>query len=425
VNTPGIVILGAGPAGLMAAIAARGAGASVIVCEQLAGPGARLLVTGGGHCNLTNTASRDDFLAAFGRQGRFISPAMEAMGHDQLRSFLHGIGLPTACPDGFHVFPESNRAADVLAALNRECGRLGVSFRFDARVAELQLLHGRVVGVRTDSGEILPARAVIVATGGASYPELGGTGGGYALARQAGHNLVNPSPGLVALVTQEGWPDSCAGVSIPNARVWIDLPRRRGQRTTGELLFTQTGISGPAVLDLSATVTDLLADKPGVELGLSFRGDVTADEWLRRFEQWRREEGGRSIRTLLARDLPRAVADMICRVAMNVGAGELGFYRAAELTADQAKALAGVLSAARLTVIGSAGFAKAMVTRGGVALKQVDPNTLESRLARGLYFAGEVLDLDGPCGGYNLQWAFASGWLAGSAAGKNLDEQAP
>jgi hypothetical protein len=417
-KTTDIVVIGAGPAGLMAAVAAGSAGARITVCEQLDRPGAKLLVTGGGRCNLTNTANVDDFCAAFGRQGRFMRPALEAMGPAGLRDFFQGLAVPTVCTDGFHVFPKSNRAADVAAALKRECARLGVCFRFDARVTELEVADGRILGVHTSSGESLPARAAIIATGGASYPELGGTGGGYALARQAGHHLIAPAPALVALKTRETWPAACAGVTIPNARLWIDLPRRR-QSGTGELLFTQTGISGPAVLDLSGSVTALLAAQPAVPLRLSLCAEVRADEWLRRFDQWRRDEGARSLRNLLARHLPRAVAEAVCGVALGGSAGGSGRPRAAELSPAHAKALADALTAGRLAATGSAGFDRAMVTRGGVALKQVDPKTLESRLVVGLHFAGEVLDLDGPCGGYNLQWAFSSGRLAGSAGSRS------
>ena len=276
-----VLIVGAGPAGLMAAIAAAGRGARAVVREQLDRPGAKLLASGGGRCNLTNTADEAAFVAAFGRQGRFILPALRAFGPAALRRFLADRGVPTGAADGFRVLPRSGRAADVLNALLDECGRLGVTVRCGTPVTGLLLSGGltasavqvppavptvRVCGVVAGGREIA-ADAVIVAAGGAGWPELGGTGGGYALARQAGHALVEPSPSLVGLVTVEPWPRSCAGVSLPQARVWIDAPatgrgagRARGRAAArrGEVLLTHEGVSGPAVLDLSGDVAEML-----------------------------------------------------------------------------------------------------------------------------------------------------------------------
>jgi hypothetical protein len=414
----------------MAAIAAARRGARVTVCEQLDRPGAKLLVTGGGRCNVTNLAGEAEFVAAFGRQGRFILPALRAMGPEELRQFLADRGVPTHAEDGVHVFPRSNRAADVLKALLEECAKLGVEVRCEAPVTELMLsggmaasagqaaegsLEAQVRGVVAGGGE-LPADAVIVATGGRSYARLGGAGGGYTLARQAGHRLVQPTPALAALVTRETWPAKCAGISVGGVRVWIDLPRHRGSSRTGDVLFTHTGISGPAVLDLSGDVAVLLERGVAVPVRMGLFAGESGGEWQRRLEEWQRSQPRRQVGVLLGEHLPRALAGVLCHLA-----GEVGATRAAELPKTAQRRLAGLLTALPLTVTATAGFEQAMVTRGGVALSEVDPATMGSRLAAGLHFAGEVLDLDGPCGGYNLQWAFSSGYLAGDkAAGGQL-----
>jgi hypothetical protein len=402
-----VAIVGAGPAGLTAAIFAARAAARVVVCEHLPRAGAKLLASGGGRCNVTNTASEAQFVAAFGRQGRFILPALRGMDGPALRRFLFDLGVGTHAADGFHVFAATGRAADVLAVLLRECRRLGVAIRLHDRVSALRLAGGRVEGVETAHGP-LAAPAVIVACGGKGYRGLGGTGDGYVLARQAGHDVTEPVPALVGLVTKDRWPAACSGVSVPAVRLRIDLPRWRGQAAAGDVLFAHRGLSGPAALDLSGAVAELLRKHQAVPLALELLPGTTAGSWQQRFDAWQRDAGRKHIRNLLGALLPRRLADALCRLA-----GDLGDTPAAELPRAGREALIRLLTAAPLTVTATAGFEKAMVTRGGVALKQVDPRTLASRLLRGLYFAGEVLDLDGPSGGYNLQWAFSSGRLAG------------
>ena len=401
-----VAIVGAGPAGLMAAIAAAEAGARVVVCEQLERPGIKLLATGGGRCNLTNTADAGTVMARFGRQGRFMAPALAVMDGPKLRAFFAGLGVPTSAPDGFHVFPESNSARSVLDALLGRAEALGVRLVTGAEVTGLSR-----EGLETSRGAIQCSR-VIIATGGKGYPALGATGTGYRLAEQAGHRIVPPVPGLVPLVTAERWVERVAGVTLPEAAVWIDLPKRRPAQSVGPLLFTHRGLSGPAVLDLSADVAGLLAGGSPVPLRVDLTPATPAEAWAARFDAWHRAHGKRLVRTLLAEHLPASLAAELCHLA---GRGDA---RAAEMASAHRLALASLILALPFTIAETEGFEQAIVTRGGVALKEVDPRTLQSRLVPGLFFAGEVLDLDGPCGGYNLQWAFASGALAGRSAAR-------
>ncbi len=409
---PGLIIVGAGPAGLTAAIVAARAGGRVTVCEQLERAGAKLEVTGGGRANLTNLLSREEFTAGFGRQGRFILPALEALDPSGLRDFMKALGVPTEAPDGLRVYPKSNRAQDVLEGLLKECGRLNVDLRTGVRVSDLILEHGRVRGV-IGNQKALSGEQVIIAAGGKSYAELGGTGGGYRLALQAGHSLVPPVPALVPLVTRETWPRACAGVSLPAVVLSIAQARGSGNSSSGALLFTHRGLSGPATLNLSGRVARLLLARESVPLRLDLFSGTHAAAWQERLDSWRREQGKKQLTTLLGYHMPHSLAEAACTEN-----GCRQNIRPAELTVHQRDRVSRWLAEIPLTVVSTEGFEKAIVTSGGVALKEVSPKTLESRLVQGLYFAGEVLDLDGPCGGFNLQWAFSSGWLAGISAGR-------
>ncbi len=412
-----VAIVGGGPAGLMAAIAAAERRRRVTLFEQLDRPGAKLLASGGGRCNLTNTLNESAFMARFGRNGRFMQPALAAMGSKRLRAFFARLGVPTACRDGLHVYPASDSAVTVQSALWRRCRELGVRVLLGARVSDLWLEGGRLAGLVAGPQRFRAGR-VVLATGGAGYPDLGGGRSGYDLAARTGHRIVEPSAALAPLRLAQSWPRRCAGVGLAAARVWIDLPGQPRAGVTGELLVTHSGLSGPAVLDLSGQVAVLLRDHNPVPLRVDLSPGVSADQWLARFEEWSVRQGRRIVRVLLSGHLPRRLAEVICEQA-----GLAPQAPAATLARGQRRALAELLTGLPVTVTATGGFERAMVTRGGVSLKDVDPRTLASRRLGGLFIAGELLDLDGPCGGFNLQWAFASGWLAGSnAAGRDEQE---
>ena len=495
-----VAVVGAGPAGLMAAIAAAERGRKVILIEQLPRPGRKLLATGGGRCNLTNTLPAAELAARFGRHGRFMMPALDLLSPSGLRSFFDGLAVPTCVPDGFHVYPASDSAATVLAAIDGRARRLGVIFRLGVRATGLwlsdqELLRGgsphpprrpaqslgavgaethratiqvenalrgdkaqapapRLLGLLTDGGPVA-APCVVLATGGRGYPDLGATGTGYALARQAGHTIVDPVPALVPLVIRETEFRQCAGVSLPvrsasgrtdaatrrpaparraNAgarpagpggdaalygdaatspavRVWIDLPRHPRAGVTGDLLFTHRGVSGPAILDISGDVAALLASRPTVPIRIDLAPGITAAAWLDRFDRRQAGRSAATVRALLADHLPKSLAAAIAEFA-----GVDPAARPSEVPRPARQRLATVLTGLPLTATATEGWDAAMITRGGVSLKEVDPHTLRSRRLAGLFFAGEILDLDGPSGGFNLQWAFSSGRLAGTAS---------
>lgn len=406
-----MIVVGAGAAGHAAALAAAQAGAAVVLLEQLPQPGRKLLASGGGRCNLTNLASPQEVALAFGRQGRFVLPALEAMEPEGLVGWMRRLGLATEAEKDGRVFPAARKAADVLAALQRRLKELGVETRCACAVERLWIEEGVLRGVEQAGGRRVGGKGVVLACGGRSWPKLGGTGGGYALAEQAGHEITPLTPALVPLVTQQRWPGRLAGISVAGARVSLIGKGQSKAGRIGDVLFTHRGLSGPAILDLSGDAAECLACGREVVLKVEFLAGQEASSWKRRFEEWRATEGRRSLGKLLSRYLPVRLAETLCEQA-----DVCPQTPAAELTAAGRDRLAAMLGGTELTVIDTEGWPAAFVTRGGVALRGVDPRTLQSRILPGLFFAGEILDLDGPTGGYNLRWAFSSGRLAGQSA---------
>ena len=401
-----IAAAGGGPAGLFAALSAAEAGRRVVLFEKLPLPGRKLLATGGGKCNIGNTLSPEELAAAFGRQGRFMMPALERFYGADMRRWFAERGLEITLDDDFHYFPATRRAADVLNVLLREAEARGVRIVTGLAVEQLKIENGRLAGVTTSDGTSHAVRALVLATGGRGYTALGGGTSGWKLAEQAGHTVKPPVPALVGLRTVETWPGECAGLSLPDVRVKIDLPREK-TAGRGELLFTQEGISAYAVLDLSGRVAELLATHPEVPLTLDLKPEWSPADWRNLLARTRQSGGAKKVSAHLAELFPKRLAVLLA------GADDVP---AARLTADAAERLIRRCTALPLNIRDTDGWERAMVTRGGVVLKEIDPQTLASRLVPGLFFAGETVDLDGPCGGYNLSWAMASGVLSGISA---------
>lgn len=407
-----VAVVGGGPTGLMAAIAAGRRGRRVTVFERLADPGRKLLASGGGRCNLTTATSPETWPAAFGRRGRFIAPALAVLGPEAIRSFFLREAVPTIVQeDDACVFPRSQRAADVLAALRRAAEQAGVRLICGGRVERLtQAPGGRITGVIA-AGQQTLCHAVVLAAGGCAYPGLGSDGSGLTLAREAGLTVVSPVPALVPLVTSEIWPHALSGIVLERARIRLAGKGEDKAGRVGPLLFTHRGISGPPVLNLSGEVSARLdRGAPSVGLLVAVHADRDAADWMRRFDEWGARLGRRACHNVLSGELPRALAEALCAQSglMDVPLAQAGRKRL--------EALAVCCGGAALTVTATEGWDRAMVTRGGVALDDLDPRTLACRRVPGLFCAGELVDLDGPCGGYNLTWAFASGWLAGMSA---------
>lgn len=404
-----VCVAGAGPAGLAAAVFAARAGADVILVEKNDRCGVKLLTTGGGHCNVTNSRPAADWPQLFGRRGRFIVPALEFMPRPRLESWFESLGQPLHCPDGRHVFPTSNSARAVRDALLDEARRANVRILHNKRASAIRLENGGATGIVCEDGTTVDGR-VVLACGGKSYPATGSTWDGAAIAAATGHGVNPPWPGLVGLRADNLNPD-LAGLVLRDAGVSFRVKGAAATNGRGELLLTHGGVSGPAILDLSGCASEALAATDSLALKISWLADTNAAAWRGRLDDWRRDRGATPPAALLKEFLPQRLARWLCERS-----GVEDGVATARLTSANLENLSANLGGFPAWITASEGWDKAMVTRGGVEVREVNPDTLESKLAPGLFFAGEMLDVDGPCGGYNLHWAFASGALAGTRA---------
>ena len=398
-----LIVAGSGPAGLAGAVFASEKGKRVLVLEKENRFGGKLPLSGGGRCNVTNVLSPEELARAFGKKERFLLPALRSFSPDDVRNYFSSRGVEIEVTDGFHCFPRSGKAADLVKALADHCAENGVRILTGCCADRLLTEEGQIKGVRCGE-KTFYAPNVLLACGGKSYPKWSGSELGYTLAAQAGHRITPLFPAMTGVQCVESWPGECAGISLDDVTCAIDLPGEK-MRCRGELLFTHTGISAFAVLDLAGRVGELLSSRPAVPLKLNLFAGTGVDEWRQRFQLWRQEKGKSSAGKLLAEYLPKRVIPFLCP------APETPFAR---YSAANAKELLENLTALTLHAKATENWHKAMVTRGGVALDEVNAKTMESRLVHGLYFAGELLDLDGPCGGYNIQWALSSGALCGA-----------
>ena len=426
-----VIVVGGGAAGLMAAGQSASQGAKTLLLEKMARPGRKLRITGKGRCNLTNLAPLYQFIAHFGPNGRFLRQAFSQFSASDLLALFEELGVRTVAERGGRVFPASGQAQDVVDALVRWVGERGVTLRTRSPVERLLVDGGRVTGVqvshasnrkgepsagRPSGGRVYRAGAVVIATGGASYPATGSTGDGYRLARSVGHAIVPIRPALVPLETAGDLAPRLQGLSLRNVAVRMSTNGERRAERFGEMLFTHFGVSGPIILSLSKHAVDAM--RLGQEVGLSIDLKPALDEQkldarlLRDLDA----HGKQQFRALLRGLLPRKLIP-VCIDLMGIPPHKPGN----QITAEERGRLRTWLKDFHLEVIGYRPFTEAIITAGGVDTKEVDPRTMGSRLVKGLYFAGEVLDMDADTGGYNLQAAFSTGWVAGRSAARQSD----
>ncbi len=407
-----VLVIGGGAAGMMAAVAAAGAGVQVTLLERNEKLGKKVYITGKGRCNLTNDCDRDTFLKNVVRNPRFLYSALDALSPQDLMEWMAQNGCPVVTERGGRVFPESQKASDVTRAFERAMRRLGVAVRFHARVRGLRIRDGRCVGAALENGADVPADATIVCTGGVSYPSTGSTGDGLAWLEAAGHTIVAPLPSLVGLESPEGWVRGLQGLSLKNVRLTLSRGKKRLFSDVGEMLFTHYGVSGPLVLSASAYATGLALQE--LTLLLDLKPGLTAAPLDARIRRDVAAAPKKQLGNLLCGLYPARLAD-----AMAALCGLDGTKPAGSLTREERRRLGETTKALPIPLCGLRGMDEAIVTRGGVSVKELDPATLQSRLVPGLYVAGEALDVDALTGGFNLHIAFATGHAAGLAAAQN------
>lgn len=407
-----IIVIGGGAAGTMAAGQAASLGAEVILLEKMDRLGSKIAISGKGRCNVTNAGDIADFVRYYPGNGKFLYAALKEFDNQALIAFLEKFDIKTKVERGGRVFPEADDSEVIVKALKRFLDQSGVRIMLGKTVKEVLISNRQVTGVKIEQNEeIIKADAVIIATGGASYPGTGSTGDGYRMAEKAGHKLISPLPALVPLKTQEEWPKELQGLTLKNveASIWVDGKRKA--KEFGEMLFTHFGISGPIILTLSRIASHALRDKQKVEVKINLKPALSAEQLDQRLQRDFLKYQNKQFKNSLEDLLPKSMIPVLVKLS-----GIEPEKSVNRITKEERKRLGRLFQEMNLTVTKTLGIAAAIVTSGGVDVRQINPTTMESRLIKGLYWAGEVIDIDGVTGGYNLQAAFSTGYKAGIAA---------
>lgn len=410
-NTCDVIVIGAGAAGIIAAGRAAQLGARVLLLEKMRQPGRKLLITGKGRCNITHDAPLSEYWKNIFPNGRFLKHAFHAFFKDDILQILHDRGVETTTERGSRVFPVSNDAKEVLDALLDWMGAKNIERVFNARVSELIMDGEQVKGVRamTDQGtKEFYAQSVIIATGGKSYPATGSTGDGYELAKQAGHTITQPQPALVPLVTREDYASKLQGLGLKNinAVVWVNGKKTREE--FGELMFAHYGLTGPVILTLSRHVVEEISAGNKVEIGIDLKPALDEKKLDARLLRDLDAHGKKQVENIFRLWLPSSLIPVFLDILEMDGRKLCN-----QLGGKERKKILLLMKDFRFTITGHPGFKEAIITAGGIPTTEIQSKTMESKLVKNLFFAGEVIDLDANTGGFNLQIAWSTGWLAG------------
>ncbi len=416
-NEKRLLIIGAGPAGLLAAGTAARLGVTTLLLEKMEQPGRKLRITGKGRCNLTNQTDLQEFISHFGENGPFLYQAFSRYFTTDLISFLRTLGIETVVERGGRVFPSEMDANEVTRRLIAWVVDQGVDIRTRSAVRELVFRKGSISGVMLDQAEYLEANAVILATGGASYTGTGSTGDGFTLAAKIGHTITPIRPALVPLKTAGNDAARLQGLSLRNVRVGLWVDGQKAMEQFGEMLFTHFGLSGPIILTMSGKAVDALRARQQVEVSIDLKPALNEQILDARLQRELDSHGKQQFSTMLKQLLPQKLIP-VCVDQVNIPAEKT----CSQISSVERKKLRHWLQDFRFHIVDSLPIEAAIITAGGVALDEVDPRSMQSKIINGLYFAGEVLDVNADTGGYNLQAAFSTGWLAGSAAAQSLLE---
>lgn len=406
-----VLIIGGGAAGMMAAISAAESGKSVELFEKNEKLGKKLFITGKGRCNITNAADLEDFFPAVTSNPKFLYSAFYSFTNEQVIALFERLGVRTKVERGGRVFPVSDHSSDVIQALRGEMDRLGVNVHLRAEVKNLIIDERAAKGVTLSDGRKVYGDAVIVATGGISYPSTGSTGDGYRFAGKCGHKVTELSPSLVPMEVKEWYAGELMGLSLRNIEIRITDGKKKLYQEFGEMLFTHYGVTGPVILSASSIVGKRLKDKE-LTLHIDLKPALTEEQLdkrvLREFEANHNRQFKNAVDSLFPAKLRPVMVEL---------SGIPEEKKVHEITKEERLRFVRLIKDFTITLTGLRGYNEAIITKGGVSVKEIDPGTMESKLVKGLYFAGEVLDLDAVTGGYNLQIAWSTGYLAGMNAG--------
>lgn len=408
-----VIVVGGGAAGMMAAIIAARNEQNVTLLEKNEKLGKKIFITGKGRCNITNASEIEDLFSAVVSNPKFLYSGFYSFTNDQVIDFFEELGVATKIERGNRVFPVSDHSSDVIAALAREMQRLKVKVLLHCEVKELLVNNEKEIkGVQLVNGKKITADAVVVATGGISYPSTGSTGDGYRFARNCGHKVTELFPSLVPMEVKEWYAKELQGLSLKNIEIRITDGKKKLYDEFGEMLFTHYGVTGPVILSASSIVGKMLEEKELV-LHIDLKPALTEEQLdkrlLREFEANHNKQFKNAIDSLLPAKLRPVIIEL---------SGIEEEKKVHEITKEERLSLLRLIKDFHMTLTGLRGYNEAIITKGGISVKEIDPGTMQSKLIKNLYFAGEVLDLDAVTGGYNLQIAWSTGYLAGINAGQ-------
>lgn len=409
-----VIVIGGGAAGMMAACMAAVEGAHVTLLEKNEKTGKKIYITGKGRCNLTNACQREEFLENVITNPKFLYSAFAKLDNQAVMNFFEKAGCRLKTERGDRVFPVSDHSSDVIAALNGELKKNRVQVMLHTEVSELLLEEGSIKGVLLSDGKKLHADAVIIATGGRSYESTGSTGDGYRFAKQAGHTIKDLRPSLVPFVVKEEWCKKLQGLSLKNVAVTLKKEKKKIYEGFGEMLFTHFGVSGPLILSASSFYTAKYNGQEAL-LTIDLKPAMDREQLDKRILRDFEENAGKQFKNALDKLLPAKLIPVMVELS-----GIDPHKKTNEVTKKERSRLLELFKELKLTVNGCRGYGEAIITGGGVNVKEIDPKTMGSRLVNGLYFAGEVMDVDALTGGFNLQIAWSTGALAGKSAGEKI-----
>lgn len=404
-----VIVIGGGAAGMMAAVRSAQRGHRTSLLERNEKLGKKVYITGKGRCNFTNACEMEELFAHVMRNPKFLYSAFYAFSNFQAIDFFEGSGMATKTERGNRVFPASDKASDVTAALQRNLRRYGAEVSLNARVQEILVEGGHAAGVRLAGGKAMEGDAVVIATGGCSYPSTGSAGDGYLFAQKLGHTVTKRYPSLTPFETAEEWAIRLQGLSLRNMSVTIGRDGKKLYEGFGEMLFTHFGVSGPLILSASSVLNDE-AERMPLSMAIDLKPALSREQLERRLLRELEGAPNKEMKNVARSLYPAKLAPVMLGLC-----GIPGEKKANAVTRQERQHLVELTKDLPVTLTRLRGFTEAIITRGGVSVKEVNPSTMESRIVPGVYFAGEVLDLDALTGGFNLQIAWSTGYLAGDS----------